>query len=331
MKKKLLFLVIIFVVVFFYYQSEVSTPNHNDAGEKQFEIASGQGIGDIADNLEEQGFLDNKLMFKIYIQFNGYRSKFQEGKFTLKTDLSIKELVSDLIETRRTFEEQDIVLIEGWSIKEMDEHLTNTEIIEKGSLIDYFETVKNEDYEFLSDREHKDDLEGYVYPDTYRIYVGSSVEKIGEKMLANFDSKLTEEMRDVIKKQGKSIYDVITLASIVEKEMFGYENRRIVAGVFNNRLEIGMPLQSDATVNYITKKGIAAPSLDDIAIENPYNTYKNRGLPPGPICNPSIEAIKAVIYAEDTDYVYFLTTPDSEIIFSNTHDEHVQNKFKYLK
>jgi len=113
--------------------------------------------------------------------------------------------------------------------------------------------------------------------------------------------------------------------------MFGYENRRVVADIFLKRLELGMALQSDATINYITKKGIAAPSLNDLEVDSLYNTYKYRGLPPGPICNPSIEAIKAVIYPADTDYLYFLNTPEGDIIFSKNHDEHVANKFKYLK
>lgn len=150
-------------------------------------------------------------------------------------------------------------------------------------------------------------------------------------MLRNFDDKLTPEMRAEIKKQGRTVYQVLTLASIVEKEMFGYESRRQVAGVFYNRLKIGMPLQSDATVNYITGKGMTRPTIADTKIDNRYNTYKYYGLPPGPICNPSIESIKAVIYPASNNYLYFLTTPDNQIIFSKTMDEHLKNQYKYFK
>jgi UPF0755 protein len=137
-------------------------------------------------------------------------------------------------------------------------------------------------------------------------------------------------MREEIKKQKKTIFEVLTLASIVEKEMHGYENRRVVAGVFYNRLKIGMPLQSDVTVNYITKKGMTRPTIVDTKINNPYNTYVNKGLPLGPVCNPSIESIKAVIYPADTDYMFFLTNAKEQIIFSKTYDEHLRNINKHL-
>ena len=194
----------------------------------------------------------------------------------------------------------------------------------------YSNNFSRKDWSFLIDRPKGASLEGYLYPDTYRVYKQTDLEAIVEKMLNNFDAKLTTEMRDEIKKQKKTIFEVLTLASIVEKEMYGYENRRVVAGIFYNRLKVGMPLQSDVTVNYITKKGTTRPSLDDTHIDNPYNTYVNKGLPPGPVCNPSIEAIKAVIYPADTDYMYFLTNEKEQIIFSKTYEEHLRNINKHL-
>jgi len=329
MKRKIIIILVVFLAIFFYYSSEVNVANNGEESLKPFIIEKGQGISDIAKSLEEQGFIDNKTAFKMYVSFNGERSNFQDGQYSLPTNLSIKDLVEKIINVRWTLEEKSVVLIEGWNIEEMDESLTAQNAIQAGELINYSATVENSDYDFLSDREDKDNLTGYLYPDTYRLYVDATVEDLVEKMLNNFDSKLTDQMRKDIKKQGKTVYEVVTLASIVEREMFGYENRRVVAGVFQNRLDIGMALQSDATVNYFTKKGTTRPTYADLEVDNRYNTYKYAGLPPGPINNPSIEAIKSVIYYSDVPYMFFLTTPDNEIVFSKTHDEHVANTNKY--
>jgi len=334
MKKiKLLFILIIILLFagLIYYSNGIKSPNPGSGPEELFVIEKGQGIDRIAENLQSNGFIANKFIFKIFVAVKDYKAKFLPGNYNLRTDLSIKDLVEQVVASNEiTLEETEILLIEGWTVAEMDNYLSKNNVIEPGSLVEYSEIARNGDYDFLNDRPKSATLEGFLYPDTYRIYKDATVEKIVQKMLDNFDQKLTPEMRAQIDSQNKTIFEVVTLASIVEQEMFGYEDRKIVAGIFNNRLDIGMALQSDATVNYITKKGIAAPSLDDIAIDNQYNTYKYPGLPPGPICNPSIEAINAVINAADTDYMYFLTTEEGEIIYSKTHDEHVRNKAKYL-
>ena len=331
MKKTILITLIIILGFSFFVSVKVNKNNNNDFGDKQFLVESGQGVSDIADNLVERGFLKSKLWFKVYILLSGKKAGFYNGDFELRTDMDIKELVHELQTQRDYAKEQTITLLEGWSVNQIDQYLTEQGLIDSGELNNYTKKFKDKSYFFLLDKPRKADLEGYLYPDTYRVYEQATVEEITARMLNNFDDKLTDELRDEIKSQKKSIYEVLTLASVVEKEMFGYENRRVVADVFLKRLNIGMALQSDATVNYVTKKGIAAPSLDDISIDNPYNTYKNIGLPPGPICNPSIEAIRAVLYPTETDYWYFLNTKEGDIIFSKTHDEHVQNKFKYLK
>ncbi|MBT4723001.1 endolytic transglycosylase MltG [Candidatus Falkowbacteria bacterium] len=329
MKKKFILILVIFVVIFFYYSSEVNVVNKGTDERKSFVIEKGEGISDISEKLKDQGFIKNESAFKLHVIFSGQKSKFQNGEYSLPTNLSIKDLVDKIVNVRWTLEENEIILIEGWNIVEMDEYLAGENVIKSGELLEYSETIKNKDYDFLADRTDHTNLIGYLYPDTYRIYVDATVEDIVEKMLLNFDNKLTDEMRKEIKKQGKTIHEVLTLASIVEREMFGYENRRVVAGVFQNRLDIGMALQSDATVNYITKKGTTRPTYADLEIDNRYNTYKYSGLPPGPINNPSIESIKSVIYYKDVPYMYFLTTPENEIVFSETHEEHVANTHKH--
>jgi UPF0755 protein len=152
-----------------------------------------------------------------------------------------------------------------------------------------------------------------------------------KKFLDNFDKRLTPVLREQISRQGKSIYEVIILASIVQQEAIGEEDMPLVAGVFANRLRIGMALESDATINYVTNKKDRQPLYEDLKVKSPYNTYLNRGLPPGPIANPGIEAIKAAINPAATDYLFFLHPLDGPTVFSKTLDEHNRNKAKYLK
>jgi UPF0755 protein len=190
----------------------------------------------------------------------------------------------------------------------------------------------SQEFSILADKPKSYGLEGYLFPDTYRIFNQAPVLDVIEKMLGNLDAKFTPMMRADIARQGRTIYQVITLASIIEKEVRIAEDRKIVSGIFWNRLAIGQALGSDATLSYILGDKDAAHSIEQTKIDSPYNTYHYAGLPPGPICNPSLDAIIAAIYPAATDYYYFLTDPKSgKTIFSKTLEEHNRNKQKYLK
>jgi UPF0755 protein len=149
-------------------------------------------------------------------------------------------------------------------------------------------------------------------------------------MLDNFDKKLTQDLRDEIARQKKTIFEIVTMASILEKEVQTDEDRAMVADIFWRRLKAGMPLQADSTINYITGKSDSRANLTDIQIDSPYNTYKYPGLPVGPIGNPGLSAIKAAIYPKANGYWYFLTTDDGKVIYAKSFDEHKANKAKYL-
>ena len=185
-------------------------------------------------------------------------------------------------------------------------------------------------YPFLNDAPSRASLEGYVFPDTYAVSPDKNSRSLVIKMLDNFDTKLSDELRRSIKEQGKTIYDVIVLASVVEREVPDTEDRRVVADIFSRRLSIGMALQSDATINYITDSGRSRSTAGDLAIDSPYNTYKYAGLPPGPIGNPGIDAIQAVIAPKKNDYLYFLTGTDGLVHYAKTFKEHQKNRELYL-
>lgn len=234
-------------------------------------------------------------------------------------------------------EEKKLRIIEGWRNGDISNLLVKNNL---GTNDDFVNAQKDYDisqFSFLKDKPKNTDLEGYLYPDTYRVYASSTVSEIITKMLNNFDQKLTVKMRADIAAQGKTISEILTMASIIEKEApISYiksDNRdaKIISGIFWRRIKAGQALQSCATLAYILGVDKAQYSEADTKINSPYNTYKNPGLPPGPISNPGILAIEAAIYPTISNYNYFLTpTGSKEIVYSATYDEHLRNKSKYL-
>lgn len=173
--------------------------------------------------------------------------------------------------------------------------------------------------------------EGYFLPETYRVYADAKPEDVIEKIFNTWGVKLTPDIITEMKRQKKSFYEVLTLASVVEKEVGNAEDRGMVADIFLRRLSSGWLLQSCATINYITGKNDPAASSEDVKIDSPYNTYMYKGLPPGPIGNPGIAAIRAVLFPTKNKYWYFMTGTDGVTRFSRTLDEHNTNVQKYLR
>ncbi|MDD3531089.1 MAG: endolytic transglycosylase MltG [Candidatus Pacebacteria bacterium] len=171
--------------------------------------------------------------------------------------------------------------------------------------------------------------EGYLFPDTYVFSPSADAGSIVQTMRTNFNTKTASLMGDA-GASGHSLSDIITLASLVEKEARSVENKRIVAGVLWNRLKLGMPLQVDAVFGYIFDRDTYSPSLADLKAESPYNTYTHKGLPPGPISNPGLESIDAVIHPTKTTYLYYLTGKDNQMHYATTFAEHQTNRQKYL-
>ncbi len=192
-------------------------------------------------------------------------------------------------------------------------------------------SVKFPEASILKEKEKNASYEGFIFPDTYRVYKDAKPEDLLQKIFDNLEQKITPEMRMEISKQNKTFFEILTMASIVEKEAPDASSMAKVADIFWRRLNMNWALQSCATVNYITGKTTPAVSLDDTKIDSLYNTYKYRGLPPGPIANPSLTAIKAVIYPEKNDYWYFLSDDEGNIYYSKTLEQHNAYKARYLK
>ena len=315
-----------------------SNPGVSQVEERQISIPQGSGGNEISTILNEAGIIDSKWDFELYLWMIKSENKIQAGEYRLRNNMSISEVV-EYLTIGRVDNEAEIVIIEGWTISDIADYLEDKGIMKKDKFIEktedpeyFFQIAKDfpnvMDFLELSSVQVKN-LEGYLFPDTYRVYLDSSAENIIYKMIDNLESKVTEEMLSELKNQSKPFYYVLTLASIVEKEVSKPEDRKKVADVFLKRLEAGMPLQADSTVNFATGKSSARSTLADTKVDNPYNTYKYKGLPPGPICNPSLDSINAVLFPDKNDYWYFLTTPGGEAVYSTSLEEHAEAKNKY--
>lgn len=315
---------------YFLYLHNINSSAATEKKDTQFTIQKGENLDQISQRLSAENIIKSNFFFKLYLKLNNQQNQIKAGEYLISPGMNIKEISELLIKGDTISRERDIKIIEGWNIKDINNYLVKNSIVQG----DDFISAANNNYEawnFLGDKPQKADLEGYLFPDTYRIYIDAGAEEIIQKMLANFDQKIDQQMRDDILRQNKTIYEILTMASIVEKEVRIESDMKTVAGIFWNRISNGHPLESCATLAYIL--GINKPqySLEDTKIDNPYNTYQNFGLPPGPICNPGISAIKAAIYPQETDYYYFLNRPDTgETIFSRNYNEHLRNKAKYL-
>ena len=269
---------------------------------KVFLVKKGQGAEEISNNLEEQDLIRYASFFRAYALMNDQADELIAGQYELSPSMNVPEILEKIVSGDRI--KKIITIIEGWDLKDIEEYLKKEGIIITKSLAPT--------------------LEGYLFPDTYEIYPEDGIKEIIEMMLANFDKKIRAEYQVELNSE------MIIMASIIEKEVPTLEDKRIVSGILWKRLDVGMPLQVDATINYITGKKTTEILQEELEIDSPYNTYKYKGLPPGPICNPGLESILAAIQPEESEYWFYLSTPEGETIFSKTLKEHNIAKAKYL-
>lgn len=283
-------------------------------------IADGSGASAIAQQFKDAGVIKYPTVFKLMSRAGGYNDKIRPGSITVENGMSYDDILELLCSDMRGA--VSFVVPEGFEQKQIAQRLEEEGLCSA----EEFEAATHDNYnysftEILSDRENQ--LEGYLYPDTYSIIPGTSAHDIIDMMLSEFDTQVNDEYRARAKELDMSLDEIITLASIIERETDSDEERAKVAGVFYNRINKNMNLQSCATVQYILGERKAVLSVADTQIDSPYNTYINPGLPQGPIANPGIECIKAALYPEDTEYLYFVAGADGKHIFSKTYEEHL--------
>jgi len=256
-----------------------------------FEIKQGENLFQIAENLRDQGFIQSKFLFCSYVFLKDRAKNLRYGVYEFSNKDTFADIAEKIIQGKtKTIK---VTIPEGFNVQQISHRISlEFENQNLNSAIDAtqiqnqnIESYKNE-YEFLSNCPDNAFLEGFLFPDTYHFSPLADNEQVIRVFLDNFDKKLNQKLREDIKKQGKTIFEIIVMASLLEKEVADFEDKRKVSGILWKRLEIGMPLQVDATIIYITGKKSSKVSIAETKIDSPYNTYKYRGLPKGPICSP---------------------------------------------
>ncbi len=318
-KKRFIFLFVL-IIIFFYSLStvfvidyQIDAPLFINGANQVFTIEPGQGLKEIAENLNQAGLIRGKSWFIGYILYKGWAAKLQAGEYVLSSALSIRQISRKIVGGDAITHETRVTIPEGFTLKQIDARLAKKELIKPGELL------------------ARSELEGYLFPDTYDFNKDATLDEIIVIMMDNFDKKLSKNLVAEIERQGKTIKEIITMASVIEKELPLYYDKRIISGIFWKRIRDNYPLQSCATIAYILGVDKWIYSTEDTKIDSPYNTYQNKGLPPGPINNPGILSIKAAVYPISTDYYFFLSAPGGQTIFSRTFEEHSDNKAKYLR
>lgn len=303
---------------------------------KRFVVEPNTSVSQVANQLTEEGIIPRAVWYRVYAFLSSAARNPKPGTYVLQPGQRFSQIASTLA-LGPEGDEVQVRIIEGWTIADIAALLQQeqavspeefTRVVGEGGDRASFDVDWRTKFAFLKDLPANRSLEGYLFPDTYRVWRGQLPGGLVSKQLTEFDQRIGGEKVTSASAPLKTLDEVIILASIVEKEVSKPDERKMVAGIFLRRLREGMPLQSDATVNYITRSGRSRSTSEDLQIENPYNTYKNKGLPPGPISNPSETAIRAVLEPTPSSYRYFLTDEQGKIYYGRTLEEHAANRRK---
>jgi UPF0755 protein len=290
-----------------------------DNTESRFVVPKGQSITAIGQNLAEENLIKHPLAFRLVVKLQNLSNKIQAGSFLLSPSMNLNEIALAL--TQGT-EDVWITIPEGWRREEIAQSLTRQGF-----------TEFDED-EFLSLTATQ---EGKLFPDTYLVPQQLTAVQLAQLLTNTFERKIENELATLVKNSSYSLDEALVLASIVEREGRGNDELAMIAGILYNRLEIGMPLQTDATLQYIngyntlTQNWWNPPTSADKELESPYNTYLNANLPPAPIANPGLSAIKAALNPTKNDYLFYLHDNSGKIHYARDYETHLANVNKYLR
>ena len=294
--------------------SLTSAPPSNFPSDSIVVIARGASVPDITKQLSDSNVIKSPKFLQFALHISGTSARVQAGGYLFGEPQNLFTVAYRLVAGDYGLPPVRITFPEG---------VTTRDIAEKAAEVLPFISSA----EFISlGKQH----EGYLFPDTYFFPPDATAESVIKAMRENFDVKMEPLMAD-IKASGHSISDIVIMASFVEKEARTDVNRRIIAGILWDRLEIGMPLQVDAVFGYIFDRDTYSPSFSDLTTESPYNLYLHKGLPPGPIANPGLKSIQAVLHPTKTNYLYYLTGSDDLMHYATTYAGHQSNQRKYLQ
>lgn len=299
--------IVLVLVLFFGYQTARDWWWRDSAPRAEnvfLEIPAGSGVSEIAYLLEEKGVIQHPKSFALYVMVYGLSHDLHAGTFSLPPYEDFGTL-TELLQDSGSID-ISVTIPEGYTVAQI------------GDVLNEQLGISQEEWRAVADGE-----EGYLFPDTYRFATSATAQSIFDKMSENFALRMQKDGLNPTREQ-------IIIASILEREVRRPEEMANVSDIIRKRLEIGMALQMDSTVNYVTQGGRASATYEDISVDSPYNTYKYPGLPPGPISNPGMSAIRAAINPAANPYYYFLTDPEGRVYYAENFDQHVANR-QYLR
>ncbi|PRX21684.1 UPF0755 protein [Orenia metallireducens] len=306
------------LILFSYVQQLLESVSSRPITEEIIEIESGSSLGQVTDDLYKNGLIKNPLAFKIYIRIRGLATKIQAGYYQLSSSMSAIEIADTLVKGRvATYK---LTLPEGITIEEIGDILAKRGLNKEK----FLSLAKNKEVDLFSTPVTvKYNLEGFLFPETYQIPYGADEKEIIDIMVNEFKRRI-KPLEEEIKKSEYDLYQIITIASLIQAEAQIKDEAPVIASVIYNRLNRGMKLQLDATVQYSLSERKSRLLYSDLKVDSEYNTYQNIGLPPGPINNPGIEMIKAALKPEDTDYLYYVVTKKGRHTFTKSYREHLE-------
>ena len=312
-----------------WYDGLLTQPLDSNGAEQSFTIEIGESADSVANHLQSVGLIRDAESFRSYLVYSGLDTSIQAGEYQLSTAMSPMDIAHKLQDA--TPEEVTFVVLPGWRVEEVADSLSTSGL--QITSDEFLDAAKNppQEFDFLAGASS---VEGFLYPDSYVFSRKlSSAKEMVAGMVRNFAAHLTLDLRNGFDKQGLTVYQAVTLASMVEREAVQEEEQPLIASVYLNRLKIGMKLDADPTVQYAIGYNLLQQtwwtnplSLLDLQVNSVYNTYRYAGLPPTPIANPSLGALRAVAFPAETNYLFFRAKCDGSGFheFSETFDEHLQ-------
>ena len=300
---------------------------NKDEVEAVITIQDEKNFGKVADQLKDNDIINYKFLFRLFATFSGKANDIVPGQYKLDTSMDYSAILNNLSSSSASRMTTTVTIPEGYSMAQIFQ-LLETKGVSTVEKLEDMAANHDYDFSFLQDipMGEATRLEGYLFPDTYTFYLGEDPKYVINKMLVNFDAKVTDAIRQQIRDQGKSIGEILNVASMIEKETDGTD-RATIASVIYNRLNNPSGgtqgyLQIDATIQYVLPEGEIVSEEDYATVQSPYNTYLNKGLPPGPISNPGMESIMAAINPESTNYYYYALGDDKVHHFFTSYSEH---------
>lgn len=329
MKRAVIILVVIIVlaVIGRAWYSHALRPT--GASQTAVTVAQGEGSSAIAADLQSKHLIHSSLAFRLHAKFAKLGAKFKAGRYVVSGAKSTTQIANELTDPSQSTNQ--FTIREGLTQKQIATTLGKLGIVDENEFANL--KAKDFNYDFLADAPDGASLEGFLFPETYTIPPpGASAHDVATIMLNQFGKELTPSLRSQIKAQKRTIYDTVTIASIVEREVTSENDRKVVAGIFWKRLDQNIALGADTTLLYgLGKTGNYELTQSDLQSDNKYNTRKLKGLPPSPIDNPGLSALTAAVNPSTSDFLFYLTGSDGKTYYAKTNDEQEANKAKYLK